>query len=158
MSTTISGTSLNVNGYITVDANGNVTKQSNPAFVVRHQNNTLTTGDIVWNLVAYNIGSHYNNTNGRFTAPVTGLYYFTAYTLVQYDSGGEWRMAFYKNGSPNLGSEVIHQKAADSWQTLHINSHVYMNANDYVTVYMTYSSGALYNDAGYNQFSGHLVS
>ena len=158
MSTTISGSTLNVNGYITVDANGNVTKQSNPAFVVRHQNNTLTTGVIVWDLVDTNIGSHYNNTNGRFTAPVTGLYYFTAHTLVQNASSGEWRMAFYKNGSPNLGNQFIHRKDASTWQTIHINAHVYMNANDYVTVNMTASAGAIYSDAGYNQFSGHLVS
>jgi len=158
MSTTISGSTLNVNGYITVDANGNVTKQSNPAFAVRHNNNTLTTGVIVWNLVDHNIGSHYNNTNGRFTAPVTGLYYFTAYTLVQNASSGEWRMAFYKNGSKSLGSEFIHQKAANTWQTIHINHHVYMNANDYVTVNMTFSSGAIYSDQNYNQFTGHLVS
>lgn len=158
MATTISGTTLNVNGDITVDANGNVTKQSNPAFEVRHNNNTLTTGVIVWNLVDTNIGSHYNNTNGRFTAPVTGLYYFTAHTLVQNASSGEWRIALYKNSSKHLGNEFIHRKDASTWQTIHINGHVYMNANDYVTVNMTFSSGALYSDAGYNQFSGHLVS
>lgn len=141
-----------------IDTSGNVTKPSNPAFVVRHQNNTLTTGVIVWNLVHTNIGSRYNNTNGRFTAPVTGLYYLTAHTLVQNASTGEWRIAFYKNGSTNLGNQFIHRKTSSTWQTLHINAHVYMNANDYVTVNMTASAGAIYSDANYNQFSGHLVS
>ena len=140
-----------------IDTSGNVTKPSNPAFVVRHNNNTLITGDIVWTTVATNIGSHYNSTNGRFTAPVTGLYYFTAHTLVQNASSGQWIIAFYKNGSAFLGNQFIHQKDANTWQNLHINAHAYLNANDYVTVYMSSSSGAIYLDANYNQFSGHLV-
>ena len=56
---------------------GIVTKPNTPAFRVhRTAGNYTSTTVIVWNVVTYNQGSHYNSSNGRFTAPVDGVYQF----------------------------------------------------------------------------------
>ena len=129
-----------------------------PCFRARHNNNTLTTGTLVYNIVDTNIGSHYNGTNGRFTAPITGFYSFKAHTLIQNATGGEARMAFYRNGSSaSLGAINIIQKGANQWETIHVNGDFYLNAGDYITAQMTQNPTTVYSDSNYNGFSGFLV-
>ena len=129
-----------------------------PCFRARHSNNTLATGTLIYNLVDTNIGSHYNGTNGRFTAPITGFYSFKAHTLIQNATGGEVRMAFYRNGSSaSLGAINIIQKGANQWETIHVNGDFYLNAGDYITAQMTQNPTTTYSDANYNGFSGFLV-
>ena len=129
-----------------------------PCFRARHNNNTLTTGTLVYNIVNTNIGSHYNGTNGRFTAPITGFYSFKAHTLIQNATGGEVRMAFYRNGSSaSLGAINIIQKGVNQWETIHVNGDFYLNAGDYITAQMTQNPTTTYSDANYNGFSGFLV-
>ena len=129
-----------------------------PCFRARHTNNALTTGTLVYNTVDTNIGSHYNNTNGRFTAPISGFYSFKAHTLIQFATGGEARMAFYKNGSNGgLGAQNIITKGANEWQTIHVNGDFYLNAGDYITVEMVQNPSTTYSDSNFNGFSGFLV-
>ena len=129
-----------------------------PCFRARHSNNTLGTGTLVYTQVDTNIGSHYDNTNGRFTAPITGFYSFKAHTLIQNATGGEVRMALYKNDSGSgLGSRYIIQKGANQWETIHVNGDFYLNAGDYVTVRMEQNPTTTYSDSNYNAFSGFLV-
>ena len=159
----IDSSSLPSNIVYKDSSTGAVTTPDNPAFIASHDKDTSAiggTGDIVWNHVGINIGGYYNNTNGRFTAPVTGLYYFTAHTLVSHTSAGHFAMVFYKNSAKYLGSEFVQQKVANTWRSIKANAHIYMNANDFVTVRIGQhigEGGALHNDPAFNQFSGHLV-
>jgi len=129
-----------------------------PCFRARHDNNTLATGTLVYNLVVTNIGSHYDNTNGRFTAPIDGFYSFKAHTLIQNATGGEVRMGLYKNGGVGgLGAINIIQKGANQWETIHVNGDFYLNAGDYVTVVFSQNPTTVYSDSNFNGFSGFLV-
>ena len=129
-----------------------------PCFRARHSNNTLGTGTLVYTQVDTNVGNHYDNTNGRFTAPITGFYSFKAHTLIQNATGGEVRMAFYKNGgNGGLGAQNIIRKGSNQWETIHVNGDFYLNAGDYVTVRMEQNPTTTYSDSNYNAFSGFLV-
>ena len=129
-----------------------------PCFRVRHNNNTLATGTLIYNLVDTNIGNHYDNTNGRFTAPINGFYSFKAHTLIQNATAGEARMGLYKNGATGgLGAINIVQKEANQWETIHVNGDFYLNAGDYITVVFSQNPTTIYSDSNFNGFSGFLV-
>lgn len=76
--TVASGTGTVINALDT----GEVTKPLQPmfhAYLSSTQSNATGDGTIVtliFDTVVSNIGSNYNNANGKFTAPVTGIYLF----------------------------------------------------------------------------------
>jgi hypothetical protein len=96
-----------------VDSSGRVTKPYQPAFWIT---------DFIWSAstqrahnagnVWSNVGSHFNNSNGIFTAPVSGYYLFIC--TVQGHAPGEiagrnvtyYNLNANKNGS-NLGNEIV---------------------------------------------------
>lgn len=141
-----------------LDTAGRFTVPNQPAFHVTHSNGTSTTGTIVWTNVVFNTGNNYNTSNGRFTAPVAGVYYFCFHTLIQNAPGGEARTAIYKNGAGYGGLRFITIKPANSWWSLIAYGTVYLSTNEYVTAEIEQTPGALYSDANYNHFSGYLVA
>jgi hypothetical protein len=62
----------------TIDGSGRLTLPYQPSFYTIGTNYTQSTGTsiIIPNVVSYNLGSHYNGTTGRFTAPIAGRYIF----------------------------------------------------------------------------------
>lgn len=140
----------------TISSSGTVALANRPAFLVHHSASAVSAGsDIVHQTISYNNGSHYNSTNGRFTAPVAGVYHFTFKTLPQNASTGEFRYALYKNG---VGyNEYIIYKASAFWNTAHYVTHIPLLANDYVTIRYVSGSGTTYLDANFNTFAGHLI-
>ena len=67
------------NTAMTIDSSGRILTPARPAFSgikVASSSNTGTTGDIVFDTVSFNIGSHYNTSSGVFVVPVTGIYRF----------------------------------------------------------------------------------
>ena len=140
-----------------VDSAGRVLMPYQPCFHATHSNNTLTTGEIVWGNSIFNTGSNYSTSTGRFTAPVSGNYFFRAHTLISNASSGEARIAIYKNGAGYGGLRYITIKPANQWWTLICEGHVNMTANEYVSIFMETNPGTLYSDSAYNSFSGHLV-
>ena len=50
-----------------------------------------------FNTTTHNIGSHFNTSNYRFTAPVAGRYLFTFYSIL--NSSGQGRYEILINGS-----------------------------------------------------------
>ena len=63
-----------------INTNGIVTKPYQPSFhVSRRAGDVSANNYITFDQVFHNNGSHYDNSNGRFTAPVTGVYYFSAW-------------------------------------------------------------------------------
>ena len=88
-----------------IHSNGSVTKPSNPAFLVGRTggNHTFTLGTFPFNVARINVGSCWDTSTYKFTAPTAGIYYF--FGQVYYNSGdGDFRVAIRK--TPNGGSGI----------------------------------------------------
>lgn len=136
---------------LVVDTSGRVTTPSQPAFYAYGlgENYTITNGaDIVFGGTRFNTGNHYNTTNGRFTAPIAGVYCFHWSTFL---TGAAGRCSFKLNGADFNGQQLDYSATQSQSMT------VYLNAGDYVTVgdWQSISGGSLW--LGHSHFSGHLV-
>ena len=117
-----------------IDAYGRVTKPSQPLFVVQKSAVISGTGTVVFNTVIENVGSHYNSSNGRFTAPVAGYYWFcikiNAYRRIDF--------FLRRNGanSPNTHREIgqFNTSNQDGWYSHNLIRIFELAANDYVQV------------------------
>ena len=146
-----------------IDDYGRVTKPKQPAFMAqRTGGNSNPGGSTVYpfNTTYYNIGSGYNTSNYRFTAPVAGLYMFGVQLLTD-NSGGRQIIYLRINGSIDYNNTQGYEGSADTeeYNDVQINALFKLNANDYVDV--TTGSGAnnnLYSSAnGQNKFWGVLI-
>lgn len=142
-----------------IDTNGIVTMPYHPSFMVAKGNGggALAQGQtIVWDVVSYNVGSCYNSTNGRFTAPVTGRYFFSCFVLGS--SGGTdtgQAFIFYINDG-NSGYNPYTRSTGASYTQCSGSVVLSLNAGDYVTVYL--NEGTIYaTGARHNGFCGHLI-
>lgn len=152
---TIAGTIAN-----SINATGQYFYTNRPYFwVSQSASPTAINNDIIFNSVGMNVGSHYNTTNGRFTAPIAGVYHFTYRQLSQNaNPAGNYVPQIFINGVALLpGYEQ--KRLANTWHSIHFQTTVNMNANDYVTMrWSSAPAGATtYTDPNYVQFSGHLV-
>ena len=91
------------------------------------------TGVVVWNTVVYNQGGHYDSSNGRFTAPIDGLYWFSA-KINAYDRCDFWLQkngTRFERGQYNTDSDNV------GWWSNQLTSIVEMTAGQYVEVYVS---------------------
>jgi len=72
------------------------TNPTKPSFHVSRRGGDVSANNyVVFDQVSHNNGSHYDNTNGRFTAPVSGTYFFSAWNYIGSTSAFQLRI----NGS-----------------------------------------------------------
>lgn len=124
---------------------------SQPAFYANGASVYYTStnmGDVPFSNAFLNIGSCFNTSTYRFTAPVAGVYQIN--TSLFYISGGG-RMSIKVNGGNKYDSETLFDTEW-SW-----SGTIYLAANDYVTVgdWQSTSGGQMY--MGHSSFSGFLV-
>jgi len=107
----------------------------------------------------WNEGNHYDTSNSKFVAPVSGVYHFSAH-VNRYSVADDYffTIQFYVNGSSHtMGSRLYSRGGADLVASM---SHtIKLTANDYVEVY-SYSndtSSGFSAGATWNTFSGFLV-
>ena len=140
-----------------IDASGRVTTPFQTGFIAKGlaAQTAYTQGQVVvFNSASYNVGSGYNTSNGRFTAPVTGLYSFT-YQLYLNPGNGNAPFAFYKNGV----MEIFFLQGV-TMNGIGLSTLISLSASDYVEVQVRNIAGAsatIYGGADHTQFTGYLL-
>lgn len=157
-----SNTALKIiaSSVIGLDTNtsGFTTLANRPSFVAYSSLGWQTFSGDSWNTLVFNaayrnIGSCYNVSNGSFTAPVSGSYYFThsayGYKNPSSNSDSYTHPTFWVNGSSTLRMASAttsyrlrsrtYYSSTYSWDT-QINDILYLTAGDYVQV-VTYCNG-----------------
>ena len=119
-----------------ISKEGYITKPSQPAFNAYRNTvlSTLTTWGAVpdYTGTRFNHGSHFNTSNGRFTAPVDGEYLFGVNNnMGSQQNVKSWRL--YVNGSAWI--ILSYADVTASWQNLSASTLVTLNANDYIQFY-----------------------
>lgn len=144
----------NSSGYITIT--------SQPAFLVYSGGFNVTGG--TWQIIStsltsvnHNIGSHFNTSNGRFTAPVAGRYYFYAGGWASSASeGSRYAMSVTINGGSQLyltGGDYCNVDSPLAGYSVVFN----LNANDYVELQCFTAVSTQWGGGHYLYFGGYLL-
>jgi len=157
--TTNAGSGI-ANERLRISSEGYVTNPTRPVFDVAKDNGAVSsTNAIAFNVVNVNIGSHYNTSNGRFTAPVTGTY-FLYFGGIKNNTSSVVRLKLLKNGTGsymNNDRELRIDAGGSYGENSSMSAIVSLTATDYVQVYVT--EGTIYGtDASYTHFGGYLLS
>ena len=124
-----------------IDNLGRVTMPYQPAFMVIMTSAPTLTGSgtttLPWNSEIFDVGSNYNTSNYRFTAPVDGLYYMHLH--FEFHSDSSWTNStwayigdYFVNGTRKTGADFWGHSGKYNLAT---NAAILeLNANDYVDV------------------------
>ena len=147
-----------------ISDDGYVTTPSQPAFVAHTvSTSTLANGATpIFNNTATNRGNIYNTSNGRFTAPLSGLYSIGAHIRIHTTTGtiSYHRLSFKKNGSyiqHSRGRLVARTSGNYSYIANYLI--IELSTNDYITTAIESGAGATMNLSSMdeNAFYGHLI-
>jgi len=160
---TINADSLIINA----DSGGNITAPNQPSFLCYPTANfTASAGSGVYTFSSesFDKGGNYNTTNGRFTAPVSGRYLFTA-VLAMFSSTTAltyFGIGFRVNGSGDIYYGGWGHKPSDSTFARNSSTVILeLLANDYVEIYIeTAASHGVYGagNGSNTRWSGQLLS
>ena len=160
------GIAMGSDPRMTINADGYVTMPNQPAFMAQANTTDTLVANAGYMKVSYganpeyNIGSHFDKTNSRFTAPVAGRYIFhAAYMLQSNLSGFTYRfIVLFKNGASTNSETMMGDPGNASYATLAVTYSLDLNANDYVEVYTKQVGGSNATiRQGYKYFTGYLI-
>ena len=147
------------NGSIKLDSSSRTLAPNQPSFKAYSPGGQINSNNVslVFSNTSYagghNIGGHYSTTNGRFTAPIAGYYLFTGAMLTNPAfSSNVYALVFWQ-----LNGSSVHYFAHNhnnGWIMESGSFVVYLSANDYVNLYLTYGSG---HYGTFSYFSGRLL-
>lgn len=145
-----------------IDPNGRLTTPNQPACFAQRTGGSISSGVIGWNDVKLNVGGHYSSANGRFTAPVAGVYMVSAHMIVgssAIGSNSSGNIEIRVNGSVYTTS---HWNNDGAWDGTSVQALIYLNANDYVEAAISgttsgFMFGANGSNSAYNGFSVRLL-
>jgi len=154
-------TNTNNSPAITIDSSQRINMPGQPCFSAALPAVTNGGNVIVWGGEHLDVGGHFNTSNGKFTAPVAGNYYFAFWILLDPANPANYsRVLFRKNGgastqwTDNLESTDV--QSTQAYHSVGGSCVMPLAANDYVE---TYNDGQnpTYGTA-YGNWSGFLVS
>ena len=140
---------------IRFDTNGAVLKPNQPAFNAYISASTPTVSGVQkpFTTRAYT-GTGLDATNGRFTAPISGMYYFSwSGHTYNATTSSQW-LGFMKNGT------VIHQvypNNGNGWNNFHLSIALSLAKNDYVEFYLNGYTTYGVDVNSYSSLTGFLL-
>ena len=123
------------------NSTGVITNSAIPAFSANRStalNISSTNQTVVFNAVTHNQGSHYSNSTGKFTAPVSGLYFFSAGIGVLNSSDSRYLVISLQTSDTNYTDILLtgRQNAVDTtgstYSGVHVSGVVPLTANQFV--------------------------
>ena len=156
-------TNNNFKDLIVFGPNGEIMTPNSPAFFAKcNSSGYVTTSPIQFTSVDVNIGSCYDSSTYRFTAPLAATYYFVATAYINagntVNDGGYIR--FHVNGGGVQYAYAGPGSAAspNGHLTVTVTKVVTLSANDYVDVRFTaYGTGTYYAGTSETTFAGYLL-
>ena len=149
---------------VNITSDGYVTKPNTPYFSVQGSpsiSNFTNYTNSVYNFATINSnnGSHYNNSTGRFTAPVAGFYWFSCgiWSNNSDDSGGSYLLNLLRDnigGGTATELQFAGANHAVEKNQLTVSAGIYMTVGQ--TVRLWYN-GSIQGSTPRNYFSGYLV-
>ena len=149
-------------------ATGAVRKPKNPVFIayrVNQYNSTTSATPLVYDSEQLDIGGNYDPSNGRFTAPVTGLYEF-AYAAIAANTQTVYRYDLRVNGALPYNPLILELRIDQNNHSAYGTNgeyvcYVQMTAGQYAQVYV-HSDNSVNNiygstSYGYTYFRGRLI-
>jgi hypothetical protein len=147
-------TMLDVNGYAI--ANNFFFYARTNAQQANYGDNAVVSFDEI-----YDPHNNYNPANGRYTAPVTGYYFFTTTITFEGNDGNDTQYINFQRDGVNFTRSQInpgHHVSSDRELTQSFSAIIYLTAGQYVRVTIDNVAGSNEIDMHYKHFTGFLIS
>lgn len=140
-----------------IDTSGRVTKPYQPAFHVRvNDANYITTSPVPFTNVVFDVGSNFNTSTYRFTAPIAGKYYLFLNMYLTANVNQDSYPRFRINGSFVQYSYLYQTAGGAIHNTVAMNRIFNLSVGDYVDVTFA-GNGTYYGGNQETNFYGYLL-
>ena len=149
------GSTGSANETLVATSDGHVQIPRQPYFVASAGagRDNVTNQVLVFSSAIRNNGSHYDTSNSRFTAPVTGAYIFGGTPAYQ-ETSDTMSIQIRKNGTTVFEVERVVAGSMNQHSAFGFSTLLYLSATDYVELYV---AGQCHQNGSYSHWFGYLL-